>query len=1733
MHLCQAKNAMCSVEPSGSLVSDPSDHNRSLGYPNTECLPEQQGSLTISQSTDLSTSVYSTQAVSEERPETKRCVRKATPGPDVASQSDQTRKSEDHDGNSESLSTKEQTNRDVDSNPDELDDFGDDEDALLVSELPQEQFRFDFDPGDRGSGDYDIGHFSIPSTLDDEANLSGDTLPAFARHRPSPPPPLSRGQIPFSAEGMFHSAASDEPLSSPGPAQLGQLTTQNVLSSQMSDECICGEKLDAFISQPWFVQPNVETSSSLYHPVSDDSHFYGVPHRKSPHAPEMPSIPSNQLQSSIFSQRSVDDPSFLANTASSSSNNSTGTNHLTSPPLETSTLFAATSPLAWPPHLTAYFRPSDLTTANKVYSLNENSFSTDDPAASARQRLMGASAAAAALAASAAQVYGSQASGDNFFLYRSPTTIDGSGVAAQAASQLPPGGNNLQQLITHPSVPLSAGLIHSSVRSNVAGSGSLRFRDPSLIPLRKMSVNLILTYKHINEVYYRKKRRLREQQQQPVQRRGHEGESSLLSSSSRRTVPITLSLSQIIDPNSSAMESNPSLATLSDGSWLSQVYANSADTVCNTVRHNRNNVPLVNTPTVGERREQMINNCATGLPSVAEYAVGNFTTESVETASDKVDVCTHTSPYARQPSFSDASDPRHGGITYSNAAVNGIADQLSSIELSSGIYSAGTAEGNLKDETSGAWNIPAAHLDRCVSLQSHSLPQSDVSELEKSTLRHLSYPNAANQKDRTRMQSPLGPPERQSQLQQQRQQPQPQISGIPEPSASLFELHGEMKHGPTSLLQLDPYVTRSRSYLSPSIEEPPLMTTGTSRSNRVENDCQNMTDFPNENLLSTLTNHPTVSSINKTSACYYNLSHLEHMIPGTQIGYHLPSSGTVPTMTAKLSTVAQQNHLGQLTGVVSNGAVSAHRTNGYPSTVSMGAAPIYASGFMHRLDLSSNDRNSRVIPTEQHPITGEESETSSGSSPLLPSFIGSTAIGTVPVIPPTSTMRPRISTMGDQTNIVTLDIKDMRAGDGIAVGGPRTNNLVDCALLKQGTAVTYVNQPMFSASLLGGNQHQHMNLNVQSAVSNMPPDAIGGPKFPTSSVADNIPAHSSATMTKNGTVNNQQHQQPQQHVDRRHTDSNYDYIIRPGELWLGRYLINNLIGKGSFGQVMKAHDRVTNEDVAIKVIKNKRAFTNQAQVEIRLLREMNRYMEESEATGEPPPLGANYVVRLHTHFTFRGHLCLVFELLSYNLYDLLRNTNFRGVSLNLTRKFAQQLCCALEFLSRPELRIIHCDLKPENILLVNPKRSAIKLVDFGSSCHLKEKVYQYIQSRFYRSPDVLLGLDYTMSIDMWSLGCILVELHTGEPLFAGQNEIGQMMKIIEVLGMPPRNLLERSRRWHVFFERTMDRNYIPKGACQPPGSRRLSDILGVNSGGPRGRRLHEPGHSPADYSVFMELVLRMLNFDPDRRIRPASALAHRFFRRSNAIASIATNPDHPSSTSHLVQSNQCDMNAGVPMLVYPSSRWSGFADKTSATVPHPQLANVRTLGHSGFGPIPRPLEALELLRQQQQQSHQGILPAAAAAALISRPLPVMSGDTLINQFSEPLSPLSTQHHHSSFHQSLHFNPTVTNLVATAHQPSSSRVHSTHMLAPVHPLQVIHQPSNTAVVGPPASLHHPYLLESTGPEYVPHGHQQQQQTQPSVQLTWVSGLGDQNTAASGCLTSPDLLNVASASPGVWR
>lgn len=126
-----------------------------------------------------------------------------------------------------------------------------------------------------------------------------------------------------------------------------------------------------------------------------------------------------------------------------------------------------------------------------------------------------------------------------------------------------------------------------------------------------------------------------------------------------------------------------------------------------------------------------------------------------------------------------------------------------------------------------------------------------------------------------------------------------------------------------------------------------------------------------------------------------------------------------------------------------------------------------------------------------------------------------------------------------------------------------------------------------------------------------------------------------------------------------------------------------LLKKGSFGEVVCAYDKESQCEVAIKIIKSKRPFLIQAQTEIELLEIINR----------SDPNDENNIVRLWDKFIYRNHQCLVFEMLSYNLYELLKNTRFKGISLNLIRKFARQILKSLTFLSATHVDVVHCDLK--------------------------------------------------------------------------------------------------------------------------------------------------------------------------------------------------------------------------------------------------------------------------------------------------------------------------------------------------------------------------------------------------------------------------------------------------------
>ncbi|KAM3418721.1 hypothetical protein BST61_g4696 [Cercospora zeina] len=313
-------------------------------------------------------------------------------------------------------------------------------------------------------------------------------------------------------------------------------------------------------------------------------------------------------------------------------------------------------------------------------------------------------------------------------------------------------------------------------------------------------------------------------------------------------------------------------------------------------------------------------------------------------------------------------------------------------------------------------------------------------------------------------------------------------------------------------------------------------------------------------------------------------------------------------------------------------------------------------------------------------------------------------------------------------------------------------------------------------------------------------------------------------------------------------DERGDYNIVTGDHLAYRYEVVDVLGKGSFGQVVRCVDHKDGGIVAIKIIRNKKRFHQQALVEVSILGRLREW----------DPDGAHATLSITSSFYFRSHLCIVTPCLSINLYELIRAHNFVGFSLPLIRRFARQLLACLVLLQNK--RIIHCDLKPENILLCEARKADCRVIDFGSSCKEEEKVYTYIQSRFYRSPEVILGSTYGLGIDMWSLGCILAELWTGYPLFPGENEQEQLACIMEIFGPPDRHLVDKCTRKKLFFDSVGKPRVTvsSKGRRRRPSSKTLSQAL------------------KSDDEAFLDFITRCLRWDPDRRLKPQDAINHPF-----------------------------------------------------------------------------------------------------------------------------------------------------------------------------------------------------------------------------------------------------------------
>ena len=345
-------------------------------------------------------------------------------------------------------------------------------------------------------------------------------------------------------------------------------------------------------------------------------------------------------------------------------------------------------------------------------------------------------------------------------------------------------------------------------------------------------------------------------------------------------------------------------------------------------------------------------------------------------------------------------------------------------------------------------------------------------------------------------------------------------------------------------------------------------------------------------------------------------------------------------------------------------------------------------------------------------------------------------------------------------------------------------------------------------------------------------------------------------------------------------DDRGDYHIRFHDHIAYRFEVLSLLGKGSFGQCVKVYDYKTNTLCALKLIRNKKRFHHQALIEVKILEHLRDADTDNKLN----------IIHMFESFYFRSHLCITFELLSINLYEYIKINNFQGFSLSIIRRIALQVLQALKF--QHQHNIIHCDLKPENILLLSLNKTNIKVIDYGSSCYVNERVYTYIQSRFYRSPEVILGLPYSLPIDMWSFGSILAELYTGYPLFPGENEVEQLACIMEIFGVPPRSLVEQSSRRKLFFDSQGHPRIVPnsRGKKRRPATKDLAEVLHCND------------------MAFLSFLEGCLRWDPKVRFTPDQAIAHAWIQEGTHGHGVRD----PTTSRHRRRRHGAHESVGLP-----------------------------------------------------------------------------------------------------------------------------------------------------------------------------------------------------------------------------
>jgi hypothetical protein len=318
--------------------------------------------------------------------------------------------------------------------------------------------------------------------------------------------------------------------------------------------------------------------------------------------------------------------------------------------------------------------------------------------------------------------------------------------------------------------------------------------------------------------------------------------------------------------------------------------------------------------------------------------------------------------------------------------------------------------------------------------------------------------------------------------------------------------------------------------------------------------------------------------------------------------------------------------------------------------------------------------------------------------------------------------------------------------------------------------------------------------------------------------------------------------------------------LQAGHLLGNRYLLNRILGKGSFAFVIQAKDIKTRKNVAIKVF-TKINHKSNAESETLILQKIQRIEESDRHKSGPSSL-----VRLLHHFNFDDQWFLVFEHLSLNLYGYLSKTNFKPFEMTAIGEIAAQMCAAIAYLKKRNL--IHTDIKPENVVFVRPpirksnnqwrlNTNEIKLIDLGLARSAEDTGIGTVTTRFYRAPEVILRHEWSFEIDVWSVACTLFELYNGQPLFA----------------------FTRSNLEHIYMMTCMLEPFPVSMRYNRPEYFKVIDRRVRTLAKQAYETLDSLKRGVAGDNLFFDLLHEMLQLEPEKRITAKEALLHSFVQK--------------------------------------------------------------------------------------------------------------------------------------------------------------------------------------------------------------------------------------------------------------